>query len=40
MTGETYAAYPYVVEEGFEEKKYVAADVILDPGVFRKFRWK
>ena len=39
VTGEKFPAYPYVVSEGFEEHKYMAADVVLDPGVIRKLRW-
>ena len=40
VTGEKITAYPYEVSEGFEDKKYMAADVVLEPGIFRKLRWK
>ena len=40
VTGEEYPATDYVVWEGFELKKYKVADVILEPGVFIKLKWK
>ncbi len=38
-TGEIYPAMPYVTVEGFEPHQFMLADVILAPGVIRKFRW-
>ena len=39
LTGEIYPAMPYVTLEGFETHQYMLADVVLTPGVIRKFRW-
>ena len=39
-TGETYVAEPYVVWQEFEIKKYMVADLILEPGVFKAFKWQ
>ncbi|MBO4847308.1 MAG: hypothetical protein J5525_13565 [Lachnospiraceae bacterium] len=39
VTGEIYPAMPYVTVEGFEPHQYMLADVIITPGVIRKFRW-
>ena len=39
VTGEIYPAMSYVTVEGFEPHQYMLADVILTPGVIRKFRW-
>ena len=39
-TGETYVAEPYVVWQEFEIKKYMVADLILEPGVIKAFKWQ
>jgi len=40
ITGEKIEAFPCVFTEKWEKKYYKAADVILTPGVFRKFKWE
>ncbi len=40
ITGEKIEAFPCVFAEKWEKKYYKAADVILAPGVFRKFKWE
>ncbi len=39
VTGQTITAKPCMVREGFEQRRYMEADIILEPGVFRKFKW-
>ena len=39
-TGEIVKAEAVVISEDFEETEYKTADVILEPGIFRKFKWE
>ena len=38
--GEKIPVAPYYVWEEFELKKYMVADIILEPGVISKFKWE
>ncbi len=39
VTGEEFEAFTAGVWEGFEYQEYKVADVILEPGIFRKLKW-
>lgn len=39
VSGESIPVSPLTIVEDFEKMTYYTADVILPPGVFRKFRW-
>ncbi len=40
ITGEKYPVHPVTIFEDFERREEYTADVVLHPGIFRKFKWE
>ena len=40
MSGETFLPFIATLRKGWKTESYMAAEVVLQPGIFRKLRWE